>query len=218
MKVAELPLHQLREAPWNSNQMDEDMMARLGRSIGRYGLVENLVVRPVDTDTYEVLSGNQRLKLLKELTFSEVPCVVVDLDDANARLLAQALNHIQGEDDLGLRAELVRKALETVTGAEVLDLLPETAESLDALASMGHETMAEHLQAWQQAQAARLRHMQFQFTDQDLPLVEQALEEALKKVKGKADNPNVRSRAMVVICESFLKSKRLYASYRRRTP
>ena len=104
MKVIDLPLVQLREAPWNPNRMEPAVQARLRTSVSRFGLVVNLVVRPLDDDSYEVLSGNQRLHLLQELDYANVPCVVVDLDDASARLLAQALNRIHGEDDLGLRA------------------------------------------------------------------------------------------------------------------
>ena len=46
MQVTDLPLGQLKEAPWNPNRMDSAMRDRLGESVRRYGLAENLVVRP----------------------------------------------------------------------------------------------------------------------------------------------------------------------------
>jgi len=46
MEIINLPLDQLCEAPWNPNRMEEEMLSKLRRSISRYGLVENLVVRP----------------------------------------------------------------------------------------------------------------------------------------------------------------------------
>ncbi len=76
------------------------------------------------------------------------PCVVVSADDAEARLLAQALNHIAGTEDIGLRAETLRRILESLSQDEVLALLPETAESLEQLTSMGEEDLSEHLRAW----------------------------------------------------------------------
>ena len=76
MEVIELSLELLKEATWNVNQIDEPMMQRLRSSVQKYGLVQNLVVRQVG-DRYEVLSGNQRLKLLHELQVRTVPCVVV---------------------------------------------------------------------------------------------------------------------------------------------
>ena len=47
MEIVELPIAILGEAPWNVNQIDEPMMQRLRVSIGKYGLVQNLVVRKV---------------------------------------------------------------------------------------------------------------------------------------------------------------------------
>ena len=38
--------------------------------------------------TYEVLSGNQLLKVLREMGVTLVPCVLVDVDSADAKLLA----------------------------------------------------------------------------------------------------------------------------------
>ncbi len=67
MKVIELPIDQLVEAPWNPNQMDQAMLAKLRRSLIGFGLVMYLVVRLLCKDVYEVLSGNQILKVLKEL-------------------------------------------------------------------------------------------------------------------------------------------------------
>lgn len=205
MKVVDIRLTELEEAAWNAHGMDKGMLARLRESVRRFGLVENLVVRPMGKARYEVLSGNQRLRVLREARVETVPCVVVDLDDAHARLLAQALNHVQGEDDLGLRAELLREVLERVPESDVLALLPETADSLQSLASLGQQDIAEHLQAWQQAQAARLKHMQFQFTPMQMDVVEEALSTVMPVAKDAAgENPNVRGTALYLLCKSHL--------------
>jgi len=75
------------------------------------------------------------LKLLREFNVSKVPCVIVNLDDAHARLFAQALNHIHGDDDLGLRAELIREVLKTIPEQEVLAILPDTMVGLKGMAT-----------------------------------------------------------------------------------
>ena len=145
MKVETLDLSLLQEAPWNPNVMDQAMHSRLKQSVNTFGLVASPVVRPLDARTYEVLSGNQRLQVLVELGYTTAHCVIVDLDDVHARLLSQVLNRIHGEDDFGLRAQLLREVLENVSQETVVDLLPETAESLQGLASLGQETIAEYL-------------------------------------------------------------------------
>jgi ParB family transcriptional regulator, chromosome partitioning protein len=209
MNFIDIPLDQLREASWNPNQMDEAMLERLRESLRRFDVVTNLVVRPLGGASYEVISGNQRLQVLRELGRESVPCAVVDLDDANARLLAQALNRVQGEDDLGLRADLLREVLKALPQEDVLSLLPETAASLQALASLGQQDMARHLQNWQQAQSARLRHLTFQSTPDQMEVIEAALNELMPLAKGvETGNPNPRGNALYLLCKSYLEQHR----------
>ena len=58
MKTVELSPEVLKPAPWNPNSMDEVGISRLLESLDRFGLVEPLVVRPVEDSRFEVLSGN----------------------------------------------------------------------------------------------------------------------------------------------------------------
>ena len=206
MQLVDLPISQLIEAWWNPNRMDPVMLARLRKSITRFDLVDNLVVRKLEEDAYEVLSGNQRLPVLRKLAYSHVPCLVVDLDDADARLLAQGLNRIEGEDDLGLKAELLKEVLKTLPQSEVLSILPESAESLKALTALGEIDIAEHLRAWQQAQSARLRHLTFQLNGNQLEVVEQALARALRGYVAKEGSPNRRGTALADICRTYLEA------------
>ena len=209
MQVVDLALDCLKEASWNPNVVDEVTLSRLRESIRRYGLVEPLVVRHNADKSYEVLSGNHRLRLLRGMGLLAAPCVVVDLDDAQARLLAQALNHIRGEDDLGLRADLLNKVLESVPETEVMAILPETAGSLRALASMGKDTMADHLQNWQQAQSARLRHLQFQVTADQLRAIEAALAKILPEArKHQGGSPNLRGTALYLLCQRYVEREK----------
>ena len=208
MDLNNLPLGQLREAPWNPNQMDEPMLGKLRESIRRFGLLEPLVVRPLEDGAYEVIDGNQTLRILTELAFESAPCVVINLDDTQAQLLSQALNHIRGEEDLGLRAELLKSILASIPQEEVLKLLPESPRSLAALTSIGQDTIADYLRNWQKAQAAKLRHMVFQLTSSQLEVVEEALARIMPRAKERpGDNPNLRGTALYFLCKAYLKVK-----------
>ena len=205
MKIIEVTIEKLKEAPWNPNRMDENMLRRLKASVERYGLVHNLVIRPLNEDAYEVLSGNQRLKVLQEAGFSRVPCVVVTADDTQARVLAQALNRIHGEDDLGVRAELLRSVLAVMPAEEVVKILPETPQSLAAAASLGQDSIVDCLRAWESTKGVRLHHCTFQLTSSQSEVVEKALTRVLPKARqSKGDSPNDRGTALYILCQSYL--------------
>lgn len=204
MEVVDLDIETVMVGNWNANAMDAQMRSRLSRSIQRFGLVVPVVVRRLGDDTYETIGGAQRLEVLREIGAAIVPSVVVEADDIDARLLSQALNHIAGEDDLGLRAEVIRYLLDAVPQDELQGILPDSADELRALASMGETDLAEHLEAWQRAQAARLRHLQLQLTESQLEVVVEALEHAMARCSANDGNPNRRGNAMVAICRAYL--------------
>jgi ParB family transcriptional regulator, chromosome partitioning protein len=205
MNITYIRISMLYGATWNSNRMDDDMLEKLKESLVRYGLVNPLVVRLIADSQYEVLSGNQRLRVIREMGVPYVPCVIVELDDNQAMLMAQALNGIRGEDDLTLKSILLKKILSSIPEDNVLSILPETSDSLQALSSLSQSDLAEHLQAWEEAQAVKLKHMQLQFTRPQLDTVEEALSLILPKAKdAKSDNPNNRGNAMFLLCKFYL--------------
>jgi ParB family transcriptional regulator, chromosome partitioning protein len=209
LEIIDFPMDRIHAADWNPNVMGETMRSHLRRSIERFGLVLPLVVRPTEDGNYETIGGAQRLAILRELEIDPVPCVVVETDDAHARLLAQALNRIQGQDDLGLQAELIREVLQSLPQEAVLQLLPETAQSLQALSALGQDTMANYLKNWQQIQSARLKHLQFQLTPAQLEIVEEAVTQLLPRAKSApGDSPNARGTALYLLCQGYLDQQR----------
>jgi ParB family chromosome partitioning protein len=193
------------EAPgWNPNEMDEDMRRHLRRSMERFGNLIPLVVRIMGQGRYETVGGAHRLEVLKESGCGTAPCIVVDIDDSEARLLSQALNHITGSDNLGLRAQVLRDLLHILPQREVLELLPETSKSLSELTSLGEQSIAQALQHWEEIQKARLRHLSFQLTDAQLSVVEEALERLGPAVGAHAGNPNRRGNTLFLLCQMYL--------------
>jgi DNA modification methylase len=139
MSTIEVPLARLEEAAWNANRLPAALLAKLRRSIGEFGVVENLVARPHPDKAgcFELLSGNQRLRVYRELGFETAPVVVVELDDARARLLAQTLNRTRGSDDPKAYAALLEQVLQEFTPATVTEFVPETDATLN-------RTLREH--------------------------------------------------------------------------
>lgn len=130
-----VPLEELVAAEWNANRVPAKTLEKIRRSIEEFGFVENLVARRLGDDRIEleVLSGNHRLELLREMGVREAPVVVVDVDDARARVLAQVLNRTRGVDDPDAYARLIDDVLRELSAEQVLEFLPETEGSLDRI-------------------------------------------------------------------------------------
>lgn len=209
MEILEVPVDLLREAPWNPNEADDATLRRLGVSLQRFGIVVPLVVHSVGA-AYEVLSGNQRLRVLRAQGVSTVPCVEVEADDAKARLLTQALNAIHGQDDLTRKAALVRDILAVMSADEVAAILPDTVQAMQGLASIGQASavsLGEQLADWNRSQEARaatkLHITSFPFSDAQKEVVEAAVARALPHVTD-TDAPNRRALALVAVCDDWL--------------
>ena len=78
---------------------------KLKRSIETYGYVEPIIW---NKRTGVVVGGHQRLKVMKDLGYTEVDCVIVDLDEQKEKALNIALNKISGAWDDTLLANLLK--------------------------------------------------------------------------------------------------------------
>ena len=208
MRVIDIPIKNIVPAELNANEMDTEMRTRLRRSIERFGFQVPLLVREVAPDRYETIGGAQRLGVSRELAFPTVPCVVTDADDAEARLLGQCLNHIAGQDNPGLRGEVLRRILESTPESEVAELLPGPLERLKELTQIGQEDLAGYLHSRLQTREGRLEHLVFQLTQEQLALVRSALRRAGPVSQGdKKRNPNHRGNALAAICQKYLEEE-----------
>lgn len=77
---------------------------KLKRSIEQFGYVEPVIWNKT---TGRVVGGHQRLKVLMDLGFTEVDCVVVELTDEKEKALNVALNKISGDWDKDKLALLI---------------------------------------------------------------------------------------------------------------
>lgn len=88
---------------------------KIKRSIEEFGYVDPIIVNKDMT----VIGGNQRLKVLKDLDYKKVSCVMLDLDKTREKALNIALNKIEGEWDLIKLKDLL---LEIDTGEIDMDI------------------------------------------------------------------------------------------------
>lgn len=78
-----LPLSRLRESPTNPRKTFRDI-EDLAQSIREVGIVEPLVVRPLDGDAYEIVCGARRFRAATLAGVPGAPCMVRQIDAAQA--------------------------------------------------------------------------------------------------------------------------------------
>lgn len=81
-----LPCHCLADHPLRLDFYDQAHLAELVASIKATGLLEPLLVRPVDRGC-QILSGHYRLRAVRRLKWQEVPCRVYPCDERTAKLI-----------------------------------------------------------------------------------------------------------------------------------
>lgn len=90
-----LPIHQLSRAAYNPRRISDRSKAALRKSLGEFGMVQEIVVNVRPDGELRVVGGHQRLDILEEDhgRGHEVPVVLVRLSDAREKLLNLTLNN-----------------------------------------------------------------------------------------------------------------------------
>lgn len=88
--LRELPLSAVQANPRQPRGVfEEDELDGLAASIRDVGVLQPIVVRPLDDDRFELIAGERRLRAAKRAGLARIPAVVRDTDDRD--LLKEAL-------------------------------------------------------------------------------------------------------------------------------
>lgn len=111
--------------PWNPNRMSKENIEKLKRAVQDKGLgiLGSLVVRPKGK-RFEVVDGEHRWNIYKELGLQEVDAIVADLDDDHAKIAGLVLNELRGQPDFQLLSTEIKGLLDTQGMERLTDLLP----------------------------------------------------------------------------------------------
>lgn len=90
VKVKLMDIEPNREQP--RKQFDEEALNELANSIAKHGILQPLLVRPLNDGTYQLVAGERRWRASRIAGLTEVPVVIRDLTDAQVAEMALVEN------------------------------------------------------------------------------------------------------------------------------
>lgn len=107
MEFKKLKIDTLIPADYNPRKKlkpGDSEFEKIKNSINEFGYVDPVIVNKDMT----VIGGHQRISVLKTLGFTEIDCVIIDVDKTKEKALNIALNKISGEWNKELLGELIK--------------------------------------------------------------------------------------------------------------
>lgn len=125
LKVLYVPIAELNPAPYNPRTWSEDSTRQLRESIESFGLVDPILVNSAPERKQVVIGGHFRLKVAKDLGYTEVPVVYLNIpDEAKEKELNLRLNRNLGDWDFDLLSQFDESLLADVGfSSEELDTI-----------------------------------------------------------------------------------------------
>lgn len=208
LKIQHIPVASLTFNSWNSNRMGREMEERLKTYIKKEGMIQTLLVRPKGKDKFEVVDGAHRLNVAKELGYQNVPCIVLNLDDRQARIASLNLNELKGQPVPNLLAEIIHDLSKEASLDDLSKILPYSREELDDCLELLRLPLADLEKALEkdaQKQEEMMPTIISIVLDREQNAVfEQALEKAFQKIGMKR---NRKASAITMMAKSFLEKE-----------
>jgi ParB family chromosome partitioning protein len=97
-RLKEIDIDEITIAPHQPRQMfDPDKLAELASSIKEHGVIQPVVVRPLQSGGYELIAGERRWRACKTLGYRKIPAVVKECRDLEASAVS-LIENVQRED------------------------------------------------------------------------------------------------------------------------
>ena len=143
IEVKEMPIKDLKFAPYNPRKISEQQMKALKLSIEKNGLVNPIIW---NKKTGFVVGGNQRLAALIDLEYEKTWVAVIDVSEEREKAINLALNKISGDWDYEMLKDMFQSISEDdweMTGFQPSEISILNADDLDFDLSDFKETAQE---------------------------------------------------------------------------
>ncbi|MBT0586720.1 ParB/RepB/Spo0J family partition protein [Alteromonas oceanisediminis] len=97
-ELSKLPIEFLRPGKYQPRKdMSPEALEDLASSIRSQGVIQPVVVRPIDDQTFEIIAGERRWRAAQLAGLDIIPCLIKDVPDESAVAIA-LIENIQRED------------------------------------------------------------------------------------------------------------------------
>ncbi len=96
--VENIPVNSIRPNPYQPRKIfDSVAIEELANSIAEYGVIQPITVRALGKETYELVSGERRLRASIVAKFEKIPAIIVDINDDDSAVIA-LIENLQRRD------------------------------------------------------------------------------------------------------------------------
>ena len=140
----QLKVSELVKADWNYKSDSEEMLQKLKANIKRNGIIQNLLVRELDTGAFQVINGNHRYDVLLDLGIEDVwVCNLGKISEEKAKRIAIETNETNFDTDVLRLADLLRSLGKEFSIDELLETLPYNEKQLNKLLELDNWSVAQ---------------------------------------------------------------------------
>lgn len=197
MKTEKISMNKIVENEYNPNEMDENKFKKLVLNIKRKGFRKPIEVRKVG-ENYVIIDGAHRFRACKELGYTEIDCIVDDVDETEAMI--DTLNaNIHGTHNPYKEAQVFKQIHERYTLKDIEKLtvygqseIKDRMELLNLSPSIQKELERKEREEMKQAPVV----LTFMIKEFEKELVDRALSQC--------ENASDKNKALVELCKKFI--------------
>lgn len=136
-QIEQIPIEKVKPNKYQPRSVfATEKIEELARTIHTHGVIQPIVVRSTEGDTYEIIAGERRYRAMQLLEWTEVPAIIRNLDDKETASIALIEN---------LQREELTPIEEAYAYEQLLALHSLTQEALAQRIGKGQSTVANKL-------------------------------------------------------------------------
>jgi len=197
MKTEKIPMELIEENNYNPNEMDENKFKKLVLNIKRKGFRKPIEVRKVG-EKYVIIDGAHRFRACKELGYTEIDCIVDDVDETEAMI--DTLNaNIHGTHNPYKEAQIFKQIHERYTLRDIEKLtIFNQSEIKDRLELLSLSPAIQKEIEKREKAEAREAPVVLTF------MIKEAEKEIVMKALDLCENSSDKNKALVELCQKSL--------------